>query len=401
MSKANSTTPQKQRKPERPEGSPLHWHATGRWAKKIRGRRVYFGRGSHDEALAEYERTKTDLHAGRRPVEESEGLTLHELMGQFLDRKIELRDNGELAPLTVAEYGNSCKRMKKVFGPNRLVSDLRPDDFAKLRANMARTWGPVRLAVEIQRAKVPFNWAYKESKIQDRVNFGTEAFAKPSKKTLRAHKAAQGPRMFEAEEIRRMLDAAGQPLRSMILLGINAALSNSDVGNLPIKALDLAGGWLSFARVKTGIGRKIPLWRETVDSLRDWLAMRPEPANADHAELVFITREGRPWITTVNDRALSHQMRRLLDRLDINGHRSYYHLRHGLQTIGDECLDFVAVRSIMGHADKNISDEYRERISDDRLRRVADHVRAWLFPNAAKQRKPKAEKHKPQFRVVG
>jgi len=33
-------------KPERPPGSPLFWHATGRCAKKIRGRLVCFGRGS-------------------------------------------------------------------------------------------------------------------------------------------------------------------------------------------------------------------------------------------------------------------------------------------------------------------------------------------------------------------
>src|SRR5438046_2386907 len=64
-------------KPARPEGSPLFWHATGRWAKKIHGKQHYFGRGSHDDALAEYNRQKDDLHAGRapRPDDEAGGLT--------------------------------------------------------------------------------------------------------------------------------------------------------------------------------------------------------------------------------------------------------------------------------------------------------------------------------------
>ena len=394
MSKANSVRRAQSQKPARPAGSPLFWHASGRWAKKIRGKFEYFGRGSHDDALAEYEQVKADLHAGRRPPDELNGLTVYELTAMFLIAKLAQRDNGELAPLTFAEYGNSCRRMVKVFGRNRLVSDLRPDDFARLRARMAKTWGPTRLAVEIQRARVLFNWAFKNKKIPQRVEFG-DGFHKPSKKTLRAHKAALGPRMFEAAEIRSMIDAAGQPLRAMILLGINAGFSNSDIGHLPIKALDLDGGWLNFARVKTAIARKIPLWPKTVETIREWLGMRPEPVNSEHAGFVFITREGRPWIATVNDRALSHQMRRLLDRLGVGGKRSYYHLRHTLQTIGDECGDFLAVRSIMGHATNDISDVYRERISDERLRKVTNYVQAWLFTNADQVGE------RPQLRIVG
>jgi hypothetical protein len=42
MTKFNSTPPPTQGKPERPEGSPLFWHQSGRWAKKIRGRFIYF-----------------------------------------------------------------------------------------------------------------------------------------------------------------------------------------------------------------------------------------------------------------------------------------------------------------------------------------------------------------------
>jgi hypothetical protein len=40
----------------------------------------------------------------------------------------------------------------------------------------------------------------------------------------------------------------------------------------------------------------------------------------------------------------------------------------------------VAVDYLMGHARDDMASVYRERISDDRLRAVADHVRGWLFP---------------------
>lgn len=36
----------------------------------------------------------------------------------------------------------------------------------------------------------------------------------------------------------------------------------------------------------------------------------------------------------------------------------------------------------MGHEVAHMSSAYRETISDARLRAVADHVRAWLFPAA-------------------
>src|SRR5262245_38515403 len=98
MTKRNSTTEHPSSKPERPEGSPLYLHPSGRWCKKIRGRHYYFGRGSHEEALAEYERQKNDLHSGRRPQEqEPEGLTVYRLCHDFLRAKKEQRDNSELS----------------------------------------------------------------------------------------------------------------------------------------------------------------------------------------------------------------------------------------------------------------------------------------------------------------
>ena len=45
---------------------------------------------------------------------------------------------------------------------------------------------------------------------------------------------------------------------------MNAAFGQSDISRLPLSALDLAGGWVSFARRKTGMARKAKLWPETV-----------------------------------------------------------------------------------------------------------------------------------------
>jgi hypothetical protein len=36
----------------------------------------------------------------------------------------------------------------------------------------------------------------------------------------------------------------------------------------------------------------------------------------------------------------------------------------------------------MGHARVDMASVYRERISNERLKAVTDHVRAWLFPPA-------------------
>jgi len=198
--------------------------------------------------------------------------------------------------------------------------------------------------------------------------------------------------MVEAEEIRQMVKAAGQPLAAMILLGVNCGCGNADVGTLPLSALDLAGGWVNYPRPKTGILRRCPLWPETVATLRGWLKKRRPPKQEADAGLVFVTVRGDRWHKDaadgppdgkkwrLTDNPLSKETRKLLDTLGIEGHRNFYALRHTFQTVGDESGDFLAVRTIMGHAGGNdVADHYRERVSDDRLRKVVEHVRAWLF----------------------
>jgi integrase len=62
-----------------------------------------------------------------------------------------------------------------------------------------------------------------------------------------------------------------------------------------------------------------------------------------------------------------------------------YALCHAFETVAGETGDQPAVDRIMGHEDAgNMATVYREwrkdAAEDTRLRRVVDHVRAWLGP---------------------
>ena len=114
---------------------------------------------------------------------------------------------------------------------------------------------------------------------------------------MRLERAKRGPRIFEAAELKMTLDKAGTPMKAMILLGINTGLGNTDIATLPSKAVDLKHGWLDFPRGKTGIGRRCPLWPETIVAIREAIDVRPKPKRQEHAGLLFITKYGQPWGT--------------------------------------------------------------------------------------------------------
>jgi hypothetical protein len=121
----------KPKKPVKPTADFPHFaHATKRWAKKIRGKTHYFGPWADPAAaLTNYLSQKTDLHAGRVPIKQQEGLIVRELSDRFLTAKRRAMERGELSARTFADYYDVCKLIVNHFKPDRLVSDLTPDDF--------------------------------------------------------------------------------------------------------------------------------------------------------------------------------------------------------------------------------------------------------------------------------
>jgi len=345
-----------QQRPSKPRPDfPLFPHASGVWAKKVRGRMHYFGPWDDPQgALERWVAVKDDLLAGRTP-NKPDALTIKELVDRFLEAKRRLIPD-ELTERSWIDY----KRIGDVLIAQfrgMLVESLRPDDFGKLRAKWAKTNGPVSLGNNIRRAKVIFNFAWNNDLIDRPVRFGDQ-FAKPSKATIRKSRRVK---LLSAGEIRKLIEFASPEMKAMILLGINCGLGNTDCARLTSEHIH--GHWLDYPRGKTGIHRRCNLWPETLEAIRA-------------TGLPFKTMHGNHW----SDGAISQELRKLLDEIGVNRPGvNFYTLRRTFQTEGQK-IDREATRYIMGHADESMSALYnQEPPSDAKLKAVTDGLRRWLF----------------------
>lgn len=305
---------------------------------------------------------------------------MEDACNHFLHAKRQQLDSGELALTTWNDYQRVAKQLLEALGRTRVVEDLRGDDFDQLRKHFAKRSGLVSLANKINRARIIFKYCYDAELIDRPVRFGAN-FKRPSAKAIRRQRK---PKMFEADEIHAMLQHATPIMKAMIFLGVNCGFGCTDVGRLPLSAVDLGSGWVDFPRPKTGTDRKVPLWRETTEALATAIDQRPCPVSG-HEYLLFLTRRGHSFDKD-STRYLSEQFRKLQDLLGIHQTgRGFYTLRHVFETIGGESRDQPAVDAIMGHERGDMASNYRERVSSERLRAVVDTVRKWLFQDVVEQ----------------
>ena len=303
-----------------------------------------------------------------------------------MNSKRHLLDTREITQRTFADYYHTCDRIVSEFGRNRLVDDLVADNFEQLQGSLSKTRRPVALGNEIQRVRSIFKYAYENGLIDKPIRYG-QAFKKSSKKVIRKARNGNGKWMFEAEELRLILDAAGQPFKAMVLLGINCGFGQTDVSSLPASVIDFDDSWVVIPRPKTGIERRCPLWPETAEALKDAIAKRPRPNEKADDTLVFLTKYGNPWTRVSQGEkhawvdSIGLQFGKLLKSVSLKREGlNFYAIRHTFQTVAEECRDLPAVKHVMGHPDDSMSAVYRERISDERLRAVTDTVRVWLWP---------------------
>ncbi len=155
------------------EGVPLMAHASGRWARKINQRVVFFGRITTEAdygsaaAVAEYHRTADDIRHGRTPrPKDAQVLSVEQACNAFLRHKKRAVDTGDMAPRTWSDYKATAGRIVRVFGRHRAVDDLRAADFDRLREYFAKTRGPVAVGNAVRWTRTIFRFCFEYELIQ-------------------------------------------------------------------------------------------------------------------------------------------------------------------------------------------------------------------------------------------
>jgi integrase len=362
MAKKTRKKPEKQHKPY--EDFPLHWHPNGQWSKSVQGKRRYYG-SDWRQALKKFHREH-----------EGESLTLDDAVEKY-KQSCQLRESSkEIGIRHLKDIEGTLARLTKHLG-HRLIKGLKSEDWQKWRAEIAKTNGPVALGGHITRVRAFLNWCQRE-KIAD-FPVG-DSLKKPSRPQLRLERARRGSKMWEPEELRRLLLLASPMIKAWVLLGLNCALANDDVAKLTHTFLKK--GWLVYPRPKTGIQRRIPLWPETQVAL---VAFPVRPGD----DVVFRTLSGNMWTSkskTKSDSPISLKFRVLLKNLGLyKKGRGFGSLRHVAQTIGEKSRDKVAVDALLGHVDDSVAEKYREVVDDERLLHVTNTIHDWLFTPAPTQ----------------
>jgi integrase len=357
---------------------PLFPHNNGQWARKIKGKLKCFG--SWDDPVAalkrhnhQYPYLKSGLDA---PEDVTPGVTIKEVCDTFLANKEADHKAGQISERWVKDLHNAALIVANTLGRGRSVESLGPQDFHKLRIAIVGKHSPAIAKNHISRIRSIFEFAYKNRIIDRPVNYGT-MFRPPSRDLIRKHRNRQPKKLWQPSQVRQLLAEATPTLRAMIYLGINCGVDCSDLCNLPIGAVNLKTGWLDYPRAKTGIERRVKLWPETVEALRDYLAIRPKPPKRLERNF-FVTVHLNKWTAS----SIVHEFAKLRDKCEIES-GTFIWFRKTVQTIGENEGDTIAVKAVMGHVDDSISSEYRQGVDPRRIVRVTEIIHDWLINGGA------------------
>ncbi|MFK7961732.1 MAG: tyrosine-type recombinase/integrase [Phycisphaerales bacterium] len=382
-------------------GYPLGVAANGQWCKKVRGKRVTFGsvlQVTPDEAAARYHAWAADLAAGRdpRPVD-GDAATVGLIFETFAARQIRRAQAGTIKDQTASRQVEILRWAARALDHRLRVANLSPSDFTRLRdAADDAGWAPATITHLVGTVRSAFSFAADEQAI-DRLPAYGGRFKRPSKAEVRRYRARRGidgRRAFSRDEVRAFVTKANPLLRACVLLGISGGMLGAEIAAL--RHDQVGDEWITTARPKTGIPRRIPVWPEVRRAIDDWKARDNAVRDAASAPLLFVTRHGLPLVRhavvarsgaarkTLTD-SVGQAFDRLLIKTEVRVRRAdapglgFSMLRRTFATVASGKRDRLATAVIMGHAvDADVDDSYVDSIDDTRLLEVSHRVRSWL-----------------------
>jgi integrase len=341
-----------------------------RYKKKIGGRIYYFGyRGcTEQEALDDYLARKDGIVAGCDP-KEHDGMSLEVAVNNILYENKSRMERGDISEKHYLDHVAVSKYILAVLPRTLAIAHVGPRHFQLLRDGLSKL-APITQKNRLAKISAIFRRAVKLRymvEIHD-----ADALKAPSQREIRLTRPERT--ILDPKDLRTIIDASCSNLKAALLLGLNCAYINCDVCNLTVeKAKEaVATGWLGGRRNKTGVARLAMLWDETKTALQTVIDTHP----GTRVEL-FLNDSGKPWVARQTN-TIARELKTLVEEIGIP--LTFARLRHYFQTIGEEkSLDLVAVRHVMGHADRSISQVYRDRILKDRIGKVCNAVREWYL----------------------
>jgi hypothetical protein len=354
---------------------PLFAHATKRWAKKIKGKTVYFGPWNDwRAALKAYE-----AYIGSGPI------TVTEARTKYVAHLETLLASDEVTKRHVNAVWWTLTRFEKIVGGTKLIGSLGASDYGHWRAEIGKTNKAMALGGHVKKVRAFLKWCDDQGIIKGGVP-RCAGLKRPSTEQLRRARAASGPKFFEAEEIRKLLAHATPTMKAAIYLGINCGLDDEAIAQF--KTTHIKGKWLDELRETTGVERRSRLWPETIEALA--AIIKPDDP------IVFRTSTGRSFVA--RDKAGTGNPIKQLFRDLCKGvcvykkWRGFAALRKTCQTIGEESGDVPAMDMVLGHEKGDMASVYRQRMLSRRLFKVSKYIRRWLLGVKKKPKKPKKVK---------
>lgn len=193
---------------------------------------------------------------------------------------------GNIRENTYRSYETCLKSMADYFKDKNLgeISSFLIEGWKKKRKEAA----PVSFNRELGTLKTMFNWAIEKGKFE-----GTN----PAQKVKKITESRGRERALEPEEEERILAASAEPLRTILLCGIDAGLRiPSETLWLKKPDIDLKHGFVTIQAcfAKNGKTQSVPLTPRLRDSLGRLMAKNPG------SEYVFTKADGKPFKTIQN-----------------------------------------------------------------------------------------------------
>lgn len=365
-------------KPSKPHKDfPLYAHASGRWAKKVKGKTLFFGKWDEPQkALEKWLDQKDDLLAGRKPrASDGRQISAADACNKYLDF---IEDQVESGKKSEAWYIDN-KRTMSIFlttvGRNWAIESLTIGDFAEVSKTLDKTLNsPVTIRNHNHRVRGLFKWLKKSGLIDSIPNFGP-AFDPPKQVEIDRHNDSKPVKQLSRREIRSLLRVSkdsNPQLYAAILLAINTGCQNKDIETLLVRHIDFKAGWYVQPRSKRAKKRRAKLWPRTIRAIKKLMENR----GLRQDDLIFRSAVGKPYHSK---NCISKEFKPIKDAAGIlTANVGFQWIRHSFITEASQTGDLIAVQLACGHAPRSITENYIHSVYDARLEKISDHVNEWL-----------------------